>query len=185
MKIATRIAAGYGVVIALILTVLTYQMVLIYRMHSINQGLSGINIRASILALELLRQTDQVEEFAQKFAVTADTGYAAQGEEMRNAFAHNLDELMSLPLSSDEKKDTEKLVETWREFSKAAMESASDMGAAATAGESSISRQIQLLNAIRNPTQGVIQATRKEIENQGAQSAGASQRAQRIAWMAA
>ena len=126
-----------------------------------------------------------MKEFAQKYAVTADPGYASQGEEMRNAFAHNLDKLISLPLSSDENQATEKLSETWREFSKAAMENASEMGEAPPGEVVGISRQIELLDAIRNQTQSVIQATRQEIEFQVAQSAGASQRAQRIAWMAA
>ena len=55
MRIATKIAAGYGVLIVLVLVVLSYQMILIDRMQSINRDLSGINFRASIVSLQLLR----------------------------------------------------------------------------------------------------------------------------------
>ena len=67
MKIATKIAAGYGVLIVLILAVLSYQVSSIHRMQAINQNLSGSHYRAASLSLQMLRDLDQVEEFTIDF----------------------------------------------------------------------------------------------------------------------
>src|SRR5579863_6954213 len=110
MKIASKISSGYGILIALIVAVLTYQLSLFYQMQSINKNLSGITFRAAIVSLELLRDLDQVEEFTRKFYVTeGDPYYAAQMEEMRDAFSQGLQELQSLRLSSVERQEVDRL----------------------------------------------------------------------------
>ena len=75
MKIATKIALGYAVLITLLLAVLAYQLTVISQTAQRSEDLSAINFRAGVLALQLLRDLDQIEEFTQKFFVTADPDY--------------------------------------------------------------------------------------------------------------
>ena len=63
MKIATKIAFGYGVLIALLLGMLAYQLAVISGTARRSEDLAGVNLRAGVLALQLIRNLDQIEEF--------------------------------------------------------------------------------------------------------------------------
>ncbi|MBI3896540.1 MAG: HAMP domain-containing histidine kinase [Acidobacteria bacterium] len=184
MKIATKIAAGYGVVIVLLLAVLSYQVFLISQMQSVNQSLSRINFRASIVSLQLLRDLDQVEEFTRKFFVTADPGYSSQIEEVRNALSQELQEILSLPLSSKEKEEIDQFSGLWDEF----LRTTSDLKVSPEdiePWEAELNRRLALLSDLRLQAQSVIPATRQAIELRVEQSAQASESAQRLSWIAA
>ena len=185
MRIASKIAAGYGVLIVLVLVVLSYQMILIDWMQSINRNLSGINFRASIISLQLLRDVDQVEEFTRKFFVTADPGYSSQMEEMWDAFSQDLQEVLTLPLSQKEQEEIDRLSGRWDEFLQAASENKDLSAQNPRQREAELTNQLALLNELRFQTQSVIRATREAIAFQVEQSALASQHAQRVSWAAA
>jgi two-component system sensor histidine kinase GlrK len=187
MKIASKISAGYGFLIALIVAVLVYQLSLFYQMQSINQDLSGINFRAAILSLQLLRDLDQVEEFTRKFFVTeGDPDYAAQMEEMRDALFQGLEELESLRLSPVEKQEVDRLSHLWSEFSKTSEEQQREVHSMSLPEmESALSGQLAQVSALRIEAQTVIRATRLAIESRVQESSLAGQHAQRISWIAA
>jgi two-component system sensor histidine kinase GlrK len=182
MKISTRIASGYAVLILLLLGVFSYQILLIHRMHSINQDLGGLNFSAATLSLELIRDLDQVEEFTQKlYATGGDPGYAEQVEEMRKGFSQSLERIQGLSLEPEEKEQVEELAQLWRQARAAAAEGALALGGANPAAtQEALDRELSLLEDVRMQTQGVFRATRLAIPEQVADSERAARRAQNI-----
>ena len=115
MKIATKIALGYGVLITLLLGVLVYQLVVISQTARRSEDLAVINFRAGVLTLQLIRDLDQIEEFTQKFFVTADPDYGEQVAATREAFSRTLGEIRLLRLSPAETQVLQRLGTTWHE----------------------------------------------------------------------
>ena len=187
MKIAAKISSGFVTLIALIAVVLSYQLTLFYQMQSINRDLFGINFRAAIVSLQLVRDLDQVEEFTRKFFATeGDPDYASQMEDMRNAFSQGLQELQSLRLTAKEKDEVGRLSGLWSELAQAFPDpQAGFRSLSPLQVETVISKQLALFGRLRIQTQAVIQATRLAIQSQVEESSRAGQRAQRIAWAAA
>lgn len=186
MKIATKIGLGYGLLIALLFSVLAYQLTVLNQTRRSTQRLSAINFRAAILSLQLLRDLDQIEEFTQKFFVTGDPGYAEQVQQIRDSFSEVLRETNSLELSANEQQEIQRLEQLWRQF----VESSSQLipGAAAAdprQRQTATGKLLALLNPLRLQTQRLIRATRLAIESQVEESARASQRAQGISAAAA
>src|SRR5581483_491722 len=121
MKIATKISSGFAALIVLTIAVLFYQVALMRQMQAINSNLGGLNFRAALLSLQLLRDLDQDEEFTRKtFATGGDPGYVSQLKDMRGAFTQDLSELQSLSLSSAEAKEVAELNRLWGTLRQAA-----------------------------------------------------------------
>lgn len=187
MKIASKISTGFGVLIALIVAVLSYQISLIHQMQSINRDLSGIDFRSAILSLQLLRDIDQVEEFTRKFFATAgDPDYASQLDGMREAFSQRIADIQKLPVSAAERQQAEELSRQWRQFS--ATSSSQEQryhSMNVDEIETGLSEQLELLDRLRAQAQSVIRATQQVIEARVAQSSAAAKHAERISWVAA
>jgi len=187
MKIAAKVSAGYAILIALIVGALAYELSLTHQMQSINQDLSGINFRAAILSLQLLRDLDLVEEFTQKyFATGGDTDYASQLEDMKDAVSREVKEMESLHLSAVEHDEVGRLSRLWSEFSKSSSSNQQLVRSRkARQMESALSDQLKLFGRLRIQAQTVILATRDAVRIRVQESSRAAQGAQRIAWLAA
>ncbi|MCH8266373.1 MAG: HAMP domain-containing protein [Acidobacteria bacterium] len=185
MKIATKIAAGYGILIVLILAVLSYQVSSIHRMQAINQNLSGIHYRAASLSLQMLRDLDQVEEFTRKFFATrGDPGYASQVKQMRDAFAQSLRRMQSLGLPLQEEEEISRLARLWDEFSDVSSSQTQEISLRNSRQiEDALSDQIEHFTRLRTQTQTVVAVTRQAIDLQAEESAGAGQQAERVSWI--
>ena len=186
MKIASKISSGFGVLIALIVTVLAYQISLFYQMQAINRDLSTIDFHSSILSLQLLRDLDQVEEFTRKFFVTGgDPDYASQTLQMRGAFSDRLKELAALPLSPGEKEGIARVTGIWSRFSAASADAQSKYRALSPEdAEMALGNQIDLLSRLRVEVQSAILAAQRTIESRVQQSSVAARRAEKISWLA-
>ena len=114
MKVATKLALGWGVLIALFVGVLAYDLALVNRLARVNQGLSEIEFRAAAVSLEQSRRLAALEEFSRKLLVTRDEAYAERLAELRAEFEAGLRELRFLPLSPAELIEVERLVDLWR-----------------------------------------------------------------------
>jgi two-component system, NtrC family, sensor histidine kinase GlrK len=187
MKLAAKISAGYGVLIALIVAVLSYQISLFYQMQTINRNLSGIDFRSAILSLELLRDLDQAEEFTRKFFATGgDPDYAQQMRQMRDAFSQRLSVLESLPISPQEKEEADSLSNLWRQLSQASADHEQGYRSMKPAdAEKALSGQLELFSRMGIQIQSLIHASQRTIESRVEQSSEAGRRAQRISWVAA
>jgi len=67
MKITTRIVSGYGLFIAVLIALVIYQVITIYRMQGISKTLSDINFQNARNSLQAMRDLDLVEEFTKKW----------------------------------------------------------------------------------------------------------------------
>jgi two-component system, NtrC family, sensor histidine kinase GlrK len=179
MRISNKIAAGYAILIALIIGVFSYQVSVIHKMQSITQDLGGLNFRSALLSLEILRDLEQIEEFTQKlFATGGDPGYASQLEQMRQGFSDSLAELKGLQTSPEETAEADKLASLWEtsvigwENVKAALQ-ANHLREAQT----ELDQQLALLSEMQVESQGLIRSSRSAISTQVQISEQAAQRA--------
>ena len=186
MKIASKISSGFGILIALIVTVLTYQITLFYQMQAINRALSTIDFRSAILSLQLLRDLDQVEEFTRKFFVTGgDPDYASQTGQMRDAFSDRLKELDVLPLAPAEKEGIARVSGLWNRFSAASADGQSQYRSLSPENaETALGNQLDLLSRLRVEVQSAIFAAQHTIESRVQESSIAARRAEKISWWA-
>ncbi|MBI3950110.1 MAG: HAMP domain-containing histidine kinase [Acidobacteria bacterium] len=186
MKIATKITAGYGILIALMILLLIYDVSLIQHMEIINRDLSEVNFRAAIVALQLRRDLDQIKEYTEKYFVSGDP-YAADLKELHGAFMNSLQKVSSLSRSEKEQTEIKRLSQMWTEFMTIDARRQEPMvkrfGSPET--EDLLSRLLDHLNRLQAQTEIVMQATQQAIEFQVEKSTDAGQQAERIAWGAA
>ena len=187
MKIATKIAVGYAILIALIVAVLAYQITLVHQMHAINRNLYGTNFRAAIGSLQLLRDLDQVEEFTQKlFATGGDPDYDAQLEQMQDAFTQLLQEINSLALSPEEKQESKSLAQLWEQLLEtSSRQELSPSSQSPGQKEVALSEQLAVLGRLRTNTQRLVWTTRRATQIRVEEAARTSQRAEGVSWAAA
>lgn len=186
MKIATKIALGYGVLITLLVGVLVYQLVVISQTARRSEDLAAINFRAGVLTLQLIRNLDQIEEFTQKFFVTADPDYGGQVAATRAAFARTLDEIRLLRLSAAEAEALEGLGAAWSEAMQQTAPFPPPSGSESTPRmQTALADEMARLETLRAQTVGFLLATRQAVEAQVRESALASRHAQRVSSAAA
>jgi signal transduction histidine kinase len=115
MRVASRVAVGSGVVLALLAGAAAYNVSLVRRVTAVNRRLAEA-FRSSTVSLELLQILDHYEEYARKFYVTRDDAYAAKLGEERDAFASRVRELSGLDLSRQGSAAVAHLGSSWRRF---------------------------------------------------------------------
>jgi signal transduction histidine kinase len=114
MKITTRIIAGYGLLIALLIGLVIYQILTIKGMQSISRALSGISFQNANACLEALRDGDLVEEYTRKsIATLADPDYLKKLQESQNAYESRLREIKSYAKSDEEIAEVKRLSQLW------------------------------------------------------------------------
>jgi two-component system, NtrC family, sensor histidine kinase GlrK len=185
MKIATKIAFGYGVLIALLLGMLAYQLTVISGTARRSEDLAGVNLRAGELALQLIRNLDQIEEFTLKYYATGDPDYGNQVGATREAFSRTLEEIRLLRLSRAESRELDKLELTWRVLADAARRSSDAGSKNPPPSPEAANAEMARMDELRAQTLGFLGATREATGSQAAASTLASQQAQRISLVVA
>ena len=100
MSVASRIATGTGVALALLLIILAWDVALVDQLAEVNQSLSDVNFRASTNALDQARLLNQIDEFTRKHEVTRDPAYDTRLVELRLEYAGRLAALRALDLAT-------------------------------------------------------------------------------------
>ena len=118
MKLATKISAGYLLLIGLMLLALVYQASIIFSLSSASEQLSHVNFQAAHLTYELRQDISLIEEFTQKFFVSKDKDFRKSMRRMKSRFAQDLDQLGDLSLSKAEAGKVRELEEAWDDYSK-------------------------------------------------------------------
>lgn len=188
MKIATKLTAGYGILIAVLIAVLAYQVSLIHTMKSITRDLSQMNFRVAMISLQLLREVDQIEEYTRKLFITKDSGYARRLTEIRERFQKGLSEIAPLGRSPQASRALSDLSLGWQSYSLAAAGLESRLGAASAASaedaDGLLERQIELLDGLRAQSREVFDTSQQAISAQVLASAETAGRAERVSWVA-
>jgi signal transduction histidine kinase len=117
MKITTRIISGYGLLIAVLVALVVYQVLTIHRMQSIIRNLSGSSFQNGLACLQALRDRDLVEEFTIKsFATRADPDYLKKLQESQKDFESRLREIKTFANSGEEQTEINKLLQLWNAY---------------------------------------------------------------------
>ncbi len=112
MRVATKLATGYGVLIALLAGLLLYQTLVIFQASRRNQELLTSS-KLTLSATKQLQHLDEYNENVRKYLVTREPGYAAKATEALRAFSQTLADLRALPLSETERAELSRLVDLW------------------------------------------------------------------------
>ena len=118
MKLATKISAGYLILIGLMLSALVYQASIIFSLNSMSEKLSQVNFQAAHLVYQLKQDLSLSKEFTQKFFVTRDGAFRQEMNRAKGRFAEDLDRLGDLSLSKAEAGKVRELDEVWDEYSR-------------------------------------------------------------------
>lgn len=186
MKIGTRVAAGYGILIVLLLAVQLYQVSIINRMQRVDRQLSEISFDASLQALELSRDLDQLEEFSEKYLSLGDPGYGSQVAPLRENFQSRLEAIQSLSLAPGERRAVDALAAAWQHVLEHLfpVEAAYRENRHRDAGDH-LPEVLEGFARLRAETRAVIQESRDQVAREVERSRLMSQQAQRVSWLAA
>ncbi|MDR1727124.1 MAG: HAMP domain-containing protein [Acidobacteriota bacterium] len=116
MKITTRISLGYGMLLAILLGLASYQALAIRRMQSINRMVADIDFQNSLGCLEAMRDLDLVEEYARKSFALGDPDYLNQLGEYRRDFTEDLRDLKKRAHAGGEQSEVARLTRSWDAF---------------------------------------------------------------------
>lgn len=182
MKISTRIGTAFAILIAAIVAGLSYQVSRIDKMQAINHDLAGINFRAAITSLQMLRAIDQEEEFTRKyFATEGDPVYGSALEVTEAEFSQELRELKSLRLSAAEQEAIGALEPLWRQFlDMSGRQRPALRSRQPRAWDEAEASRVTLLKQLRSQIEGLNETARRTIQAQAEESAQTGQRAARI-----
>jgi two-component system sensor histidine kinase GlrK len=184
MRVATKLAVGWGVLIVLFLGILAYDLSLVNRLARVNQGLSEIEFRAAAVSLEQSRRLAALEEFSRKLLVTRDPAYAERLAELTTEFEQGQRELRFLPLSADELTEVERLADGWRRLPLAAI--ADEAARVERGGEEERRLTVELVAAFRElraQATSVTSATQAAVAAKVAAAARASGQARALSWL--
>lgn len=182
MRVAGRIATGTGVVLALLLVILAWDVALVDQLAKVNQSLSEVNFRASTSALEQARLLNQIDEFTRKFYVTEDPAYSGRLSELRLEYVRRLAELRSLALAPSVRAQVDLLVAGWDEYWALLTDFDSVAGRpGSTVGEMPIT-ELTLLDRLQRSVDRVSVAAQMQVLEQSLRSVEVSGRARRLSW---
>lgn len=183
MTVATRIATGTGVALAVLLIILAWDVALVDQLAEVNQSLSEVNFRASTNALNQARLLNEIDEFTRKYEVTRDPAYAGRLVELRLEFAARLATLRSLDLAPGVRSQVDLLVEEWESYwSLLSRYPAEEFGASAVEASEARALELAALDGMRQQLDRVTSAAQTQVLEQALRSAEVSERARRLSW---
>ncbi len=182
MKIATRIIAGYGVLMILLAGLVIHQVITLHRMQASIDAIARGNIQAVLASVQLLRDRDLVEEYAKKALVVGDPAYKEQLRLYADNFAAGLSDLRGKPRSPREQTELQRLAGFWNVF----QESLSREQASGTGGAAEFPQELQdELDSLRTQALTVYETLVQSIAAQAEQSLRTGERAEMLSWFAA
>lgn len=189
MKISTRIAAGLGLLLALVLTTAAYQLSVIQKLEGVSRELSGIRLEASRAALSLLQEGEIIREFAAKALLLGDEDYAAGWIQAEARLDEGLKHLVELRLVGAEAEARVDIVGAWSEWREIMAPFLPDPAApgptpASTAALGALDQADPALLALRSATERLLAENDARVTREAALAASAAARARWIAWLA-
>jgi two-component system sensor histidine kinase GlrK len=187
MRVATKLAIGYGLLVLLLAGVLLYHLTAVRGIQSTNQTLASLVLRLSSTAPNQLARLDELNENGSKYRISGDTGYVARFEEARARFEADLATLAALDLSPEERLLLETLSGLWPRLFPAGigLDSLIALHTPAGGGRVGVDGEFEvwLDNAtrqLRERTTAIYRASQGEVEEAVAASLGAARQAERL-----
>ena len=147
MKITTRIVAGYGLFIAVLIGLVAYQILTIHRMQSINRTLSEISFQNSLACLQALKDRDLVDEYSWKSFALADPDYLDKLRESLDAFESSLKQIHAYAKSDEESAEVKRLSQMWTSYKEELAQMQRDLPRGGTTLPESLQNALEQLRA--------------------------------------
>ena len=117
MKVSTRIVSGFGVLLLVAVSALSYQVWVIYQMQRVNQKLSNLNIEAARSIQQMERWRADVLNLGSKyFLFRGDAIYAKEVEQLRVDLSADIVSLRAKAQSTKEHESIDYLSKLWNDF---------------------------------------------------------------------
>jgi len=178
MRVARRVAFGYVVLILLAAALLVVEFFAFRRLQAVNQRNSGENLNYALIAVELVRDGDAVEEHTRKYLALADQVSGEELKETQQRFEDALREIRNYRGSERTQIEMDRLDRFWREYLDG---SAKSKPQKADAGGFS-SELSDALSRVRTQSVTVYQVVLEDIRRSASESRKFSERTEFIAW---
>lgn len=119
MKVSTKLALGYGLLMGLLGALLVYHVSTVEANAAEGRRLSAITSRLLLSATDQRYWLDQMEESATKYRILGDTGYVRKFDDYARRFGEALASFESVSLTAAEEERQARLSATWRAFREA------------------------------------------------------------------
>lgn len=193
MKVSTKVALGYGILLALVAGLLAYHVSTVEANAAEGRRLSAVTSRLLLGATDQRYWLDQMEESATKFRILGDSGYVRKFDDYARRFGATLDTFRTVSLTPAEEERLDRLEETWEDawrrtppslgedgtpsiFRFGGSEAARDTGLVVAATERAFGR-------LRARTDSLVAASRAAMEARVRTAERRARRSERIAWI--
>lgn len=197
MRVSTKLALGYGLLIALLGVLLAYHVSTVKANAAEGRKLSALTARLLLAATDQRYWLDQMEESARKYRILGDSGYARKFEEYAGKFGGALSSFERVSMTPEEAETLSRLADTWRSFRASAATRGLRTGAMASPGASTIASGFEPFGAagesrpaldawfqdLRRQTDDLMDASRAAMVSRVRAAEGRSQRAEVVAWV--
>lgn len=183
MRIATKIAAGYLILLVLLVSAQVYQSRSIQQMRRVDQQLAEITFESAQIALRILKDLEEFHSLTQKYIELRDPDYGAPLSGLRGTFDLSIAELAAYNLSPPERVEVRKLQEIWGRFRQdfQVVEEASETGRAVDDGALS-QRLEEGFEEMRFQTEVIIQRSGEVVRTEVQRTKEMSERVEWISW---
>jgi len=163
MKVATKLAGGFSLLIVILAALMINHLALINRAVSANRNLSAIAQRLTLSMADQTRHLDQLDEAFRKYIYSQDERYVQVAQEAVDGFERTLDQLEASQLTEKEREGLDDLSRSWGSVAELIADPAavSEVGGPATieayfnAGVQMVRYDVRRVNAA---TQGAMSA---------------------------
>jgi signal transduction histidine kinase len=177
MRLSTRILAGFGILLCLMLVLVLYQIYAIGRLQALNEELAGADQRFALASLDLIRDSHTLETSLEKQSKQPGPESAQALEEERSDFESGLNTLDESARSPDQKGEVTRLRQFWRAL-------LADLDAAGSGGAPA-ERLTDNLDRLRTQTVSVYQAGIRAFAADAERSGRTGSLARAISWSVA
>ncbi len=183
MKLTNRVALGYVILILLVAALLAVQTFAFRRFQLINRRNSGESLTFALIAVELVRDADAVEEHTRRYFDRGDQGSRDELKEFQQRFADALEGIREFRGTDRERSEMERLDRFWREC----VEASGKLQPAPSGKNGTQELPVDLteaLSRLRTQSVTVYQALVEDLKVQAAESRRFSERTEFIAlWL--
>jgi two-component system sensor histidine kinase BaeS len=184
MKVSTKVAAGAGLLVSLLLVALARDMALVRDLADVHRTLSEERFTAVTSTLEILRSLELSEERIQKLFVTRDAAYAAQLDRLGSELDAQLSRQQTLTLPSDERGAVTALSAKWTTYRDTIQAHRAALTAPKAPGQETLRTElVAKAGEVRGNAVSLLSALRAGIDRDVERSQQEVLRGERISWI--
>lgn len=181
MRVASRVALGYTILVLFIAALLAVQNFAFRRFRTVNLANSGDNLRLALVAVDLVRDVDAIEQHARLYFTLGNQGARDEMKESQQRFEDALREIRNFRGSEREQTEAGRLDRFWREYLEGSANAGPSIGG--KSGAQAFPPDLaDALSRLRTQSITVYQALLEDLKNQAAESRKSSERMEFLAW---